>query len=293
MFTIGILAGESCMINRRIEMKLFLILLFVFLSGCATTNKKPIITLTDYQGKKLNKYLSKGIKHYKDGEFVRAEKEFQKFFNTLNINAIIEFEEIIDKESYKKQVVKEYIDRLEPKLLDRERNVQALFTQGAALYEKRQYKNSIEYFVKVLVLDSRHQDAMKYINLANVEINRIEEENEKIRLIEEERVRKAQVNLYYKNGVDYYHDNNLEKAIVEFKKVLEINPKDKRVKEYYNDIRAKLYDKAKVYYKEGLMLYSAGDIEKAIDKWTRALELAPDYREAQKALERAKVKINK
>ena len=52
-------------------------------------------------------------------------------------------------------------------------------------------------------------------------------------------------------------------------------------------------NKAKKYYKEGLELYSAGDIEKAIHLWSRALESVPDYKEAQKALERARAKTNK
>ncbi|MFH1414968.1 MAG: tetratricopeptide repeat protein [Elusimicrobiota bacterium] len=273
-------------------MKIVLSILLISLSACASTGKSSIIADTGDQ-KILNQYLSSGIENYRKNRLMEASIQFNKFFAEMKINARVEFDEIIDREDYKKQIVNEYINRIEPELISRQGNIQSLFTQGMFLFNAGQYRNSIEFFVKVLVLDHRHSEAIKYINLANIEITRIEKEKK----IEEERCRKEEarerVEEYYKNGMEFYKNRSPERARSEFEKVMEIDPEYKKTKDYYDKISARLFDKAKNYYKEGLSLYSAGDIKKAISIWEEALELAPSYREVQKALERARAQISK
>ncbi len=278
--------------NRKIP----LIIFFIFLAGCATTGKKQIILTAGEKPEKINKCLNKGVKYYQNNKFTKARQEFEKLFSLMNIRAKIEFEELSDIASHQ-EIVKEYIDKIEPVLLDRTSSIQAIYAQGLALYEIGQYKPSIEYFAKVLVLEPDYKDTIKYIIQANMEIRKIKKAEEKKRLEKEKerkiKEEKKKFKKYYADGLNFYNKNQMEKAIVEFRKVLKIKPEHSKARKYFDKISIQLFDKAKEYYKEGLTVYSDGDIEQAIQLWEKALKLAPDYPEAQKALERAKAKIKR
>ncbi len=276
--------------------KISLIIFFIFLTGCATTGKNQIILTAGEKQEKINKCLNKGVKYYQNNKFTKARQEFEKFFSLMNIKAKIEFEELSDMASYQ-EILKEYIDKIEPELLNRTSSIQAIYAQGLALYEIGQYKPSIEYFAKVLVLEPDYKDTIKYIIQANMEIRKIKEAAEKKRLEKEKerkiKEEKKKFKKYYADGLNFYNKNRMEKAIVEFRKVLEIKPEHEKARKYFDKISIQLFDKAKEYYKEGLTVYGDGDIEQAIQLWEKALKLAPDYPQVQKALERAKAKIKK
>lgn len=256
------------------------VLMAAALFGCASTGKQSRIG-GDGIDPGAGKRLETAIRYYRQGDHVKSAREFDKFFAEMNINARVEFTDIIEEEEYKEQIVKEYIDRIEPRLISREQSIQSLFTQGMTLYEAGQYKSAIEFFVKVMVLDYRHSEAMKYINLSNMKLTEMErEENRK------------KVGEYYDKAMEYYNGKDLEHAAVELRKVLKLDPKHAEAKRYYDEISAVLLEKAKILYEDGLDLYSAGDVSSAVEMWEKALRLAPDFKKAQKALERAKTKLD-
>src|SRR3989339_793633 len=231
------------MIFSKSKYKIFAAaMIFMIISGCATTNNNNVIVDAENQ-RLLNKYLKNGIEYYKNNQLIKAGKEFNKFFASLDIEVIIDFEKIANKEEYKEQLIKEYINRIEPKLISREENIQSLFLQGKALYEAGQYKNAVEFFAKILAINPSNKEAMEYIINSNIEIARQEEAEKKAS-------KQKNITEYYDNGIRLYSEQDYEKSGAEFKRVMEIDPKYKKVKEYNDKISVILMNKAKKYYKE-------------------------------------------
>ena len=271
-----------------------LIILSVLLicAGCASSGHSPVTT--DFENcRKLNKYLKSGIKYYKDDNPVRARQEFVKFFAALEIDCRIEFENITNEEAYKEHVVKEYIDRFEPILIDKSQNIQVQLMKGIAFFNNGNYKSALEYFVKVLVSDNRNKEALEYVKMANQEMARLEEEQEKRELLKEHEEAEKRITEYYSQAEKYFSNGFFIDAKLELDKVMSIDPDYMKTREYYSKVNAELLKVARKHYEDGLELYSSGDIEKAIQLWEKAARLAPEYKEAQKALERAKARFKK
>jgi tetratricopeptide (TPR) repeat protein len=70
-------------------------------------------------------------------------------------------------------------------------------------------------------------------------------------------------------GKFYFLNNNIDEAISEFKKVLEINPTN-----------------AEAYYNLGLINESENKIDEAKEFYARAISINPDYKIAKEKLEK-------
>lgn len=284
----------SHFILRMGRQLLKLIVFFLLICcGCVSVQKKAVLLTIDEQHNRIIDCLTKGVQYYRENKPTKARQEFEKIFSVLNIEVHVDFKEIAENESYRTQIVKEYVDRLEPLLINRSSGIQIQFKKGMALYESEQYRSAIEYFANVLVLYPQHTEAKYYIVQANKNMRTAEKVKEKKRLQVEAEKRKKKIVDYYKNGINLYKKNKLVKAYIEFKEVLKKNSNYKDAKKYFDIIGKQLYDMANDSYKEGLAAYTEGNIERAISLWEETLCMAPNHLKAQKAIERARVNLNK
>jgi len=95
------------------------------------------------------------------------------------------------------------------------------------------------------------------------------------------------VELHYQRGVKLYNNGLYEKAILEFEKVLSLDPSHAQAKEYLETVQTalksdKLYDgrkskdeRLKKLYREGRQRYKSRDYEGAIEIFNKILELKP------------------
>ena len=85
---------------------------------------------------------------------------------------------------------------------------------------------------------------------------------------------------YYNRGVAHGNAGRLERASVDWKKAVEVDPK-------YEVARVALKGRADFYYKRGVDHDDAGRREEAIADWERALTLDPGHAMARRSLDKA------
>jgi len=123
-------------------------------------------------------------------------------------------------------------------------------------------------------------------------LHRLEEELLRIkgRLQTEKVTRTKVMQRHWGKGFGYYQSGEYEKAIVEFEKILELDPKHseakrmiKQAKEKIEESRSK--EEIEKRYTRGLKAYSEGRLQEADREWKEALKLGPDNEKIKKALE--------
>ena len=95
---------------------------------------------------------------------------------------------------------------------------------------------------------------------------------------------------HWGKGFSYYQKEEYEEAIVEFEKILELDPNHfeskrmiRQAKEKIKEITSK--EEIEKRYTRGLKAYSEGRLQEATKEWKEALKLDPENEKIQKALE--------
>ncbi|OGF45045.1 MAG: hypothetical protein A2231_00600 [Candidatus Firestonebacteria bacterium RIFOXYA2_FULL_40_8] len=90
-------------------------------------------------------------------------------------------------------------------------------------------------------------------------------------------------------GLKYYGQNQYEKAMAEWKKVLNLDPANEKAKFYINEAEQQIKDKITKYFREGIESYNAGEYLKAIDSWKQGLSTDPSHKEMNEYIVKAMI----
>ena len=90
-------------------------------------------------------------------------------------------------------------------------------------------------------------------------------------------------------GLKYYGQNQYEKAIAEWKKVLNLDPSNEKAKFYINEAEQQVKEKITKYFREGIESYNAGEYLKAIDSWKLGLSTDPAHKEMNEYIVKAMI----
>lgn len=135
-----------------------------------------------------------------------------------------------------------------------------------------------------------YEDAIDNLNLA-LEYERDRNTRRKISTYLD-RAKRNLAEHYFNTGKNSYNDGKFLEAYRYFLKSESYDRFYPRVNEYITSVKAKMREKAKELYLEGLKEYSMDDKRKAIELWEMTLRYDPKHVKAQISLDRTKAELN-
>jgi tetratricopeptide (TPR) repeat protein len=223
--------------------------------------------------KEIAEQIKLGKKYFDEGEFENAKMQFNTVLKLQPNNK--------EAKSYLAKIEKSYKEFTNRQIVE-------LLKEAKLLYSKEKYADTEIRCEKILEYDPKHVEAKKYLAMTQKKLKAIGKEKKA-------KEREEKIQELYKNSVNLYNKDNWSKAINGFKSVLKYDPNHKKAKEYlakarsaYKKQKAEDAVKSKEYYTQGLKQYVAGNIDKAIELWDRAVKLNPANIKAKKGLERAR-----
>jgi len=144
------------------------------------------------------------------------------------------------------------------------------FRHAMALFDARQWRQSVEAFERVLQLDPGHKlaarkrsEAMSQIGLSDL----------------------------FAQGERYYNDGQYYKAMEVFDYVLAQDPNNEQARKYLDSSQRQLNLKVEQHFNRGLNYYANEDYDNAIQEWESALALNPDHAQSLEYLEQARLRL--
>ncbi len=150
---------------------------------------------------KLKQKFSEGVSDYKKGDYNGAIAKWEEVVKVPTDEP--KLKKIIEKAKAKIGKAKE----------EKIKRMKKHYTKAVAYYKKRRWEDAMAKLEEVLKLEPKHEQS-------NALIKRIEE---KIWLTAQEE-RKKKMDEYYSDGLAYFQNDEYEKAIAEFEKVLKLEP---------------------------------------------------------------------
>lgn len=157
------------------------------------------------------------------------------------------------------------------------------FYEGMEYYNNGDYKNAYEKFERVLSLNPYHKMAELYRDRCLLHLrtgNYMDEEQEKL------------VNMHKELARRYESQGSFGEAIYEWRQVLKINPADSEAEPNLDRIKKKVNERVLALHKEGLENYRKNDLLKAIDSFSEALKLNPEYEPSKNWLAKIKQELS-
>jgi len=121
-------------------------------------------------------------------------------------------------------------------------------------------------------------------------LHRLEEEllgiKEKLRAEKEAKERVIEMQRYWEHGFSYYQEGEYEQAILEFERILKLDPSHTQARRLIIELEAKIQEKVRSrrtkeieesqsHHTKALRAYLQGRLEEAIREWEEALKLDP------------------
>ncbi|MCJ7646237.1 tetratricopeptide repeat protein, partial [bacterium] len=134
-------------------------------------------------------------------------------------------------------------------------------------------------------------------------LNRLEKEllgiKERLQAEKEAKERVMEVQRYWEQGFSYYREGEYQEAIVEFEKILKLDPSHAQARRLIIELEAKIQEKTQPrkikdieesqrHYTKALSAYTQGHLEEAIKEWEEALKLSPGNLTIESWLEAAR-----
>jgi len=250
-----------------------------------------------------------GVAHYNEGRFEEAIGELEEAvkLNPKHIKA----REYLAKAKDKLATIK----KEEEERKHREA-IETHYFQGIDYYAEGEFGKAISEWEEVLLIDPEHKGAKEYMEKAREKIASVTTERRKaeipLRTPEEEKIE-----IYYRQGINYYLAGDYRKAIEQWQEVLRMDPSHKGAREYMAKAKGRLKvseegigyspyeeeieqyvkelekggttDKEKeeliaTHYQDGLVAYAHGDLSQAMKEWQIVLKLDPEHKKARRAL---------
>jgi len=172
-------------------------------------------------------------------------------------------------------------------------NIKILVKLGVAHKHMKLYDQALEYFSQAINLDETHSDAYLQIAIiANINENY---SNALQNLKLADNYNRNNPEIYFEKAKSYWNLNDLENAITNFDKVIELSDPEKSIYQTSLNLKNQAISKqnqlnpptiyinvndAIVYFSRGVDNQIIGDDEKAIEYFNSALEIDPNYRDA-------------
>jgi len=228
---------------------------------------------------KVKENYESGVKHYSQGELLRASIEF---------NAVLEIEP-------EHKEAKKYLELIRKRLEDivnkgEFRTVSELYyAQGAIFYINGEWAKAISQWKNALKLDSSNKELSEFIKIAEK------------RRHQEEALEKAEV--LYRDGSAHYNEGKIEEAIKELQEAVKLNPQHMKAQDYLARAKEKVATVSKEeeeksrreimdkHYFQGIDYYAEGKFKKAIEEWDEVLGIDPEHKGAKEYIDKARDKI--
>ncbi len=250
-----------------------------------------------------------GLAQYNEGKIDEAIKQLEEVikFNPEHRRA----KELLAK-------VREKVDEIkkEEKARRLRETVDKRYFRGIDYYAEGQFDKAIKEWQGVLKLDPTHSGAKEYLKKARDKIARKNSRGkggkDKVRNLEEEKVE-----VYYRQGINYYLAGEFKEAISQWEEVLKMEPRhngargyiakakerlkksgegigygdyQEEIEEYVEEIeKTGTTDEEKeeliaMHYQDGLVAYAHGDLSQAMKEWQIVLKLDPEHKKARRAI---------
>ncbi len=212
-----------------------------------------------------------------NAETLFSSGNYTESYNAIE-KAIASLDEVLklSPDNLEAKTLKEELVQRQKEIKEKRDEISNTLVRGKEYYKKGKYLKAIKYLSKALAL-----------------VDKESAEGKKIRVM----IRKAKLNLkkqadpYYSKGVELLEEGDLTSARKAFKKAVRICPWHSKAQKYLKECNRKLTEEAKDLYREGLVAAEQfNNIEEAIEKWQRVLELLDDpshpyYKKAKRKIE--------
>jgi len=158
------------------------------------------------------------------------------------------------------------------------------FFNGMEDYNKGNYKKSHDNFKRVLDLNPDHKMARMYMKRSVLHLrssNWLDEEQEKL------------IKMHKELALKYELKSNYGESIAEWRKVAQLNPADPEAPINIKRIKRLVQEKVMTLHRSGLEAYGKNDKLKAIDGFSGALKLNPEYNPSKTWLVKIKQELSK
>lgn len=194
--------------------------------------------------------------------------------------------------------------------------VEKRYFKGIDYYAEGQFNKAIKEWKEVLKIDPKHAGAKEYLKKARDKIARANSRGKgnkgTARSAKEEKIE-----VYYRQGVNYYLAGEFKEAIRQWEEVLKMEPSHNGARGYiakakerlkiegegvgYSDYQEEIEEYVKdlektgttdeekeelvaMHYQDGLVAYAHGDLSQAMKEWQIVLKLDPDHKKARRAI---------
>ncbi|MBN2406174.1 MAG: PorV/PorQ family protein [Elusimicrobia bacterium] len=211
---------------------------------------------------------NQGMEHFTNGEYEDALEQMNKVLSLDPGNTQAQDTLLLIKSKMQK------IEDIRKKQM-----AEMHYKKGQLLFNQGQYDQALEAFQLAMESDP-----------SNSKISRaIREVNDAVREKEREKMA-AQADGVFEEAMALYNGKSYEEAIRKFRRVLDLAPGHPKAQKYLNEASETLAginrQKAEEYNKQGLLMYSQGNLAEAKRLWELAVKLSPDFEEAQANLSR-------
>ncbi len=230
---------------------------------------KTLLRRVEREFKNLEELARKEqLKEQIDDHYLRGEQHFQV---DDMLAARREFEAILALQP-DHMGAKTYLKRID----DRFKSiVNGFYETGMRYFAAGDYGKAIEYFEKVLVVETDHAEARAQLSRAEILLSQQKEAANKRAVVEA-------VRPLYKVALGLFKQKQYEEALRKFNEILALDLQNSEAKRYRLLCRELV---AKEYYEKGNKAARNGKMEEAFKWLTKSIEYDPNYQPARKQLD--------
>jgi len=250
-----------------------------------------------------------GLAHYNKGKINEAIKQLEEVikFNPQHRKA----QELLAKVREKVTAMKK--EEKERKLRE---TVEKRYFRGIDYYAEGQFNKAIKEWKEVLRIDPTHRGAKDYLKKARDKIARVNS-REKGKKGGARSAKEEKIEVYYRQGINYYLAGGFKEAIRQWEEVLKMEPSHNGARGYiakakerlkisgegigYSDYEEEIEEYVRelektgttgeekeelitMHYQDGLVAYAHGDLSQAMKEWRIVLKLDPEHKKARRAI---------
>ncbi|MDH5662096.1 MAG: tetratricopeptide repeat protein, partial [Elusimicrobiota bacterium] len=250
-----------------------------------------------------------GLAQYNKGKINEAIKQLEEVikFNPQHRRAKELLAKVRDKVA---EIKKEEKARMSRETVDKR------YFRGIDYYAEGQFNKAIKEWQEVLKLDPTHRGAKEYLKKARDKVARANSRGKGSK-DEARNPREEKIEVYYRQGINYYLAGEFKEAIGQWGEVLKMDPQHNGARGYiakakerlkisgegvgYSDYHEEIEEYVKelektgttdeekdeliaMHYQDGLVAYAHGDLSQAMKEWQIVLKLDPEHKKARRAI---------
>lgn len=250
-----------------------------------------------------------GLAHYNKGKINEAIKQLEEVikFNPQHRKA----RELLSRAKEKVATIKK--EEKERKLRE---TVEKRYFRGIDYYAEAQFNKAIKEWKGVLKIDPTHRGAKDYLKKARDKIARVNSRGGG-RKGGARSAKEEKIEVYYRQGINYYLAGGFREAIRQWEEVLKMEPShngargyiakakerlkisgegigysgyEEEIEEYVKELEKtgttseEKKELITMHYQDGLVAYAHGDLSQSMKEWRIVLKLDPEHKKARRAI---------